>query len=980
MNTDESLLKQWKNKNKSLNQVQNTFNIPINVPLPLSHGQEQLWFLQQLYPDNPFYNYSERYLFKGKLNKKYLIAAIEEVFKDHDILRSTYKIVEGKTTQDINELLAVNVEYIDYSNLPIKEFEKTLNSHSLTDATTKFSLLDGPLHKISLLKHSEEEHWLLITLHHIVTDKWSMRVFREQMAHHYRLFCERKQPKSFRQKIQYANYAYHQSKEVIPQEKLEYWTSKLKGVEQVLNLPTDFKRPLQLSYKGELHRRDYSKEFSSSILNLSKNMEITPYVLILSVYYILLYRYTGQKTIAIGSPVANRNDRALEELIGFFNDTLVLKTELMPDMTFKELTMAVRETTLGAFKNKDVPFDVLVKTLKPKRQLNINPFFQVMFIYHNVPDKPFFSKELTIEHRPSEVGVSKFDLTMYVAEEEGVLSSTFEYATDLFHQTTIEKFQNQIETLLKGVLVNQDISISKIPMMITSQDENLDEINKKNSIKSSTEFKNIHQIIHHTAITSPNAIAVTYKDDHLTYKELDEKAGVLAFQLSKMVKGKGENRIIGLCMEKSTDMIVGLLAILKAGCAYLPIDPEYPQERIVFMLDDANVPLILTQESLSETLKTIETDKLYIDFENKLKLENKIHKTVESNDLAYVIYTSGSTGKPKGVPISHGNIVSSTLGRLDFYENNPTAFVLMSSISFDSSKAGIFWTLCTGGNLIITPKRVEQDMDYLLSIFKKEKVSHTLMLPSLYQVFLEYVDKNNVPELNTVIVAGETCPSHISTIHYSILPNVTLYNEYGPTEASVWCIAHKIEQKDAQGIIPIGIPVANAEIYLLNERLEIVPFGAVGEIYIGGPGIAGKYINRADLDTMLYIENPFKKGNLLYKTGDLARYNYLGKLEFYGRSDEQIKIRGFRVELSEIEKTIIQHPNVEEAVVLIKTSVDRSITSPSPKFTDDTSLSDLLLLANNLEKSESEEIIESIENLDDQAAMLLYDKLMDEKH
>ena len=978
MNTGESLLKQWKNKNKSLEQVQHTFDIPLNVPLPLSHGQEQLWFLQQLYPDNPFYNYSERYLFKGKLKKEYLIDAIDEVFKDHDILRSTYTIVAGKTTQEINESLAVNVDYVDYSNLSIREFEKALNSHSLTDATTKFSLLDGPLHKISLLKHSEDEHWLLITLHHIVTDKWSMRVFREQMAHHYRSFCESKQPKSFRQKIQYANYAYHQSKEVIPQEKLEYWTSKLKGVEQVLNLPTDFKRPLQLSYKGELHRRDYSKEFSSSILDLSKKMEITPYVLILSVYYILLFRYTNQKTIAIGSPVANRNDRALEELIGFFNDTLVLKTELMPDMTFKELTMAVRETTLGAFKNKDVPFDVLVKTLKPKRQLNINPFFQVMFIYHNVPDKPFFSKELTIEHRPSEVGVSKFDLTMYVAEEEGVLSSTFEYATDLFHQTTIEKFQNQIETLLKGVLVNQDILISKIPMMITSQDENLDKISKENNIISSTKFKNIHQIIHHTASKSPNATAVTYKDDHLTYKELDEKAGVLGFQLSKMVKGK--KRIIGLCMERSTDMIVGLLAILKAGCAYLPIDPEYPQERIVFMLDDANVPLILTQESLSETLKTIEKDKLYIDFENNLKLENKIHKTVESNDLAYVIYTSGSTGKPKGVPISHANIVSSTLGRLDFYKNNPTAFVLMSSISFDSSKAGIFWTLCTGGNLIITPKRIEQDMDYLLSIFKREKVSHTLMLPSLYQVFLEYVDKNNVPELNTVIVAGEACPSHMSTIHYSILPNVTLYNEYGPTEASVWCIAHKIEQKDTQGIIPIGIPVANAEIYLLNERLEIVPFGAVGEIYIGGPGIAGKYINRPDLDTMLYIEDPFKKGSILYKTGDLARYNYLGKLEFYGRSDEQIKIRGFRVELSEIEKTIIQHPNVEEAVVLIKTSVDKSLTSPSPKFTDDTSLSDLLLLANNLAKSESEEIIESIENLDDQAAMLLYDKLMDEKH
>ncbi|MEX0290247.1 MAG: amino acid adenylation domain-containing protein [Flavobacteriaceae bacterium] len=416
--------------------------------------------------------------------------------------------------------------------------------------------------------------------------------------------------------------------------------------------------------------------------------------------------------------------------------------------------------------------------------------------------------------------------------------------------------------------------------------------------------------------------AVIYNDESITYEALFQKADGIASEI--LTHSKGANEIIGLCIERSIDMIVGMFAILRAGCAYLPIDPEYPEDRLSFMLEDSKVPLVLTQKELAKVFDTYEGATLFVEEQNTSTPESTISfPKVSREDLAYVIYTSGSTGKPKGVPINHGNIIVSTEGRLDFYPEAPEAFLLMSSISFDSSKAGIFWTLCTGGTLVIAEKRLEQDIQKLGEVIQKNGVTHTLMLPSLYKTILEYSDHGTIESLRTVIVAGEACTSAVCTAHFEKLPEAQLYNEYGPTEATVWCIAHHVQKEEQNSaVVPIGKAVANAEIYIFNEDLDLVPVGAAGEIYIGGPGLSGKYLNNPVLTASAYIDNPFKKdGNSkLYKTGDKARFTKEGTIEFLGRVDHQVKVRGFRIEPGEIERVLTEQPEVEKAVVLLESS------------------------------------------------------------
>ncbi len=417
-------------------------------------------------------------------------------------------------------------------------------------------------------------------------------------------------------------------------------------------------------------------------------------------------------------------------------------------------------------------------------------------------------------------------------------------------------------------------------------------------------------------------------------------------------------------VDRSVEMIVGLVAILKAGCAYLPIDPEYPSQRIAFMLEDSRVPLVLTQKEQLSNFEDFKGIKLLLENEDESVENFKGFPEVDKADLAYVIYTSGSTGKPKGVPITHGNIINSTEGRLTFYPENPTAFLLMSSVAFDSSKAGIFWTLCTGGTLVISEKRLEQDIDKLSEVIERNSVSHTLMLPSLYKMLLEYADLSKIQSLTTVMVAGEACPISLCELHFKKLPNVSLYNEYGPTEATVWCIAHQIRKENLGDVVPIGKSVAGAEVYLLNENHDLVPIGAIGEIYIGGPGLAGSYLNRPELTDLAYINHPFEQGDekKLYKTGDLGRYFKDGSIEFLGRADQQVKIRGFRIELDEIKKVVTQHSMIESAVVIIKAPSEAiDVDVDVAKLTDSNEITSYI--DKFLSDKEAEELIDYVQSL-----------------
>nr|WP_238934724.1 amino acid adenylation domain-containing protein [Aurantibacter crassamenti] len=942
--------------------------------MALSHGQQRLWFLQQLNPENPFYNHSESYVFLGKLNTNHLKHALQLMFETHDILRSTYILEDGQLSQKLTPNFELKIPEYDFTNLSETDFSTSVEQIKSTDANGAFDLSTDPLLRVALIKKSEEEHVLFLTLHHIIGDRWSLEVFNKQLASYYLKLSSGEQTGIEELPIQYQDFAYWQLNNPINEKQLGYWQEKLSGEIPQLELPKDFKPPLKPTFKGALQLHQFSTELSNNILVLSKELGATPYVLILSVYYILLSKYSGQNDILIGSPVSNRDQQVLENLMGFFNDTVVLRTKLKPDLSFKKLVELVRTTTLEAFENKDVPFESLVKSLKPKRSLSTNPFFQTMFLYNSVKPMPSFGDDLTVESTTYDSGTSKFDLTLFVNEENGILSSKFEYNTDLFEATTIHRIQEHFELLLKGVIQNPNELIFQIPML-TKKEKTIffDRANEKD-FESNT-LKPIHSYIEKVAKENPNKIALRYKDDSVSYFDLDKRATEIAMQI--LTKTNGKNKIIGLCMNRSSEMIIGMLAILKAGCAYLPIDPEYPEQRIEFMLQDSNVDLILSNGNEISIVKTSNIEIIDINKTSVKSINNNSNLPQSKiEDIAYVIYTSGSTGKPKGVPISHENITNSTLGRTDFYGHDPKSFLLLSSIAFDSSKAGIFWTLCTGGTLVISEKRMEQDIDLLANTIKENSVSHTLMLPSLYNLLLDNADSTDLKSLQTVIVAGEACTAKVCQKHFDTMQQTDLYNEYGPTEATVWCVAHKIEIKDTHKVIPIGQAVAGANVHILNDKLENVSFGAIGELCISGKGLAKGYINLPTDTAEKFVNVTLEPGSdfntRIYRTGDLARYRADGTIEFLGRKDAQVKIRGFRIELNEIQDVIAKSKSVETVIVAVENQQDIDETTTL----DNLEMDELLTIAEKSIGLEAlETILNSIENLDDSKRDILTEKV-----
>ncbi len=959
---NSSLLSKWKNREDKVSVAPIIIKAPEYATIPLSSGQQRIWFLQQLYPENPFYNYSESLAFEGYLNVQHLKKSIQQLFLDNEILRSFYPVLDGRPVLKVSDILS-DVRELDFSDFTdddkaSDEIDKIMQEQS----AGIFNLARPGLVKVSLFKRNANSHILFLTMHHIIIDEWSIGILKEQLASNYRKLSKGLNLEPHSPYVQFSDYSYWERNKNIDTVQLNYWKEILSDNIPILNLQTDYNRPVRPAFKGKQFTQYLSTKLSSQILGLSKNLETTPFVFLLTVYYILLQRYSGQEDILVGTPVSNRSVKSLENILGFFIDTVVLRNKVDTSLSFSELVKVVKKNTLDAFSNKEIPFDTLVKELKVERSLAINPFFQVMFLYHPETKAPSFGNRVRLaEQAEFDTEVAKFDLTLSISESEGLLALTFEYDTDLFQESTITRFLEHYQVLLKDIVQNPDTIIGKLAMLTESEKDFFLEkpVSSGNHLSS---YSAIHHLIEDVCKTFAKNTAVSYKNQSLTYEELDSKAGKLA--LSIVEKTKKRNEIVGLCVDKSVDMIVGLLAILKAGCAYLPIDPKYPLERLSFILEDAQCDVIVTHSSLNTLFEDSNKEILAVNHIDQAAIASDVEiPKVNEEDIAYVIYTSGSTGKPKGVPISHKNIINSTAGRLVFYPNSPDAFLLMSSISFDSSKAGIFWTLCTGGNLIITENRIEQDISKIETLIENHAVTHTLMLPSLYKLILEHGTPMKLGSLNTVVVAGEACTPSICEMHFDRLPNVNLYNEYGPTEATVWCIAHQIEKSDISGVVPIGKAVADAKVYLLDKNLNLVPYGAVGEIYVGGPGLAKGYINRADLSAEAFIANPFGSvsAEKIYKTGDLGRFRNDGAIEFLGRADHQVKIRGFRVELDEIEKAISGDNSITDVVVMVVESRETIDMIDIGDLSNSIALGSIL--KQNLSSTELNEFLSAVEFL-----------------
>jgi amino acid adenylation domain-containing protein len=886
--------------------------------LYLSLTQERLWLLHQLQPDTPLYNESSLLRFTGVLKTLALEKSINEIIKRHEILRTSFQIVDEQTLQVIAPNLTFTLTTIELQTYS----EAKVNQIVTENARQPFDLSQPPLFRGMLIHLSEQEHILLLTKHHIISDGWSWQSFYRELAALYQGFCQDNPAILPELPIQYADFALWQRQYLNDKsQQLTYWKQQLKDAPPILNLPTDYPRPAQQSFQGARATIIIPQAIADALKSFSQQEGVTLFMVLLAAFKTLLYRYTGQTDLLVGTPVANRTHSEIENLLGCFVNTLVLRTDVSGEPSFRELVKRVRDTALAAYTHQDFPFEQLVQELQPERTLSHTPLFQVMFVFQDAPMLALQLPNLTLAPLMIDNGTAKFDLTLYVEDTKQGLIGFLEYNSDLFHADTINRMVGHFQTLLESIVANCDRSISKLPLLTpTEQHQLLVEFNQNPLEISHSQLEQcLHHLIEAQVEKAPDAIAVIFADKKLTYRELNNRANQLAHYL-QLLGVQAEERVC-ICLERSLEMVVGLLGILKAGGVYVPIDPNYPLERLAFLLEDSQAPLLLTQQEILTKLPTYQGQVICLDtdWENIAQFSKDNPNTkITPDNLAYIIYTSGSTGKPKGAMNTHRGICNRLLWMQQTYKLTAIDAVLQkTSFSFDVSVWEFFWTLITGARLVIAKPEGHKDSAYLVNLIAEKSITTLHFVPSMLQVFLETSGVEKLKSLTRFICSGEALPFALQQRFFDIL-DAELHNLYGPTEAAIDVTFWKCQQESGKSIVPIGRPIANTQIYLLDYHLQPVPIGISGELHIGGVGVARGYLNRPDLTDAKFIPNPFSNQpeSRLYKTGDLARYLPDGNIEYLGRIDHQVKIRGFRIELGEIETVLCQHLAVREAVVV----------------------------------------------------------------
>ena len=757
-------------------------------------------------------------------------------------------------------------------------------------------------------------------MHHIVFDAWSVRVLLRELRALYDTFSSGNPSPLPELPIQYADFAQWQRSWMdgdVLQDRLAYWRQRLEGAPPVLELPIDRPRPPIQTSRGERRSMTLSKALSRSIKDVSQEQGATSFMTLLAAFTTLLHRYTGQDDVVVGSPVAGRDWAETEGLIGVFINTLVLRTDFSGDPTFRELLGRVKETAIEAYAHQDLPFEKLVEELKPGRDVNHTPLFQVMFNYEDFPDRVNETSNLRIDEFEPDNKVALLDLTLQIVSKDEELLCIFEYNTDLFEEATIKRMLGHFQTLLEGIVADPEQRLSRLPLLTEGERQQL-LVEWNDSRTDYPRDKCIHQLFEAQVERTPEAVAVVFEDQQLTYRELNARANRLAHYLRKL--GARPETLVGICAERSMEMVVGLLGILKSGGAYVPLDPHYPKERLAFILDETRSPILLTQQRLAEALPQHRAQAVSLDTDWQIiaqeKEENPLGEVTPGN-LAYVIYTSGSTGIPKGVMIPHRAVANHIFWmQAEYPLTKADRIAQITPFSFDVSVWEFFAPLLTGARLIMARPRGHQEGAYLFELIAEQNVTILQLVPSALRMLLEEKEIENCNCLRSVFCGGETLPVELQAQFFTRLA-ADLFNFYGPTEACIDTTAWTCKRKSNQQIIPIGRPIANTQVYLLDAHLQPVPVGIPGELYIGGEGLARGYLNRPELTAEKFIPNRFSSvpGARLYKTGDLARYLPDGNIEFLGRFDNQVKLRGFRIELGEIEAVLGQHPAVQEIVV-----------------------------------------------------------------
>ncbi|MEW6734140.1 MAG: amino acid adenylation domain-containing protein [Acidobacteriota bacterium] len=892
--------------------------------LPLSFAQQRLWFLDQLEPNNPFYNVPAVIRLIGPLNTITLEQCINEIIKRHEVLRTSFINEDGRAVQAISAQLRVKLAEIALSHLGEEERELEVVKLINKETVRPFQLSQPPLLRIKLLRLAAAEHVLVVVMHHIISDGWSMAIFIREVTGLYEALCRGESLRLTELSIQYADYAYWQRQwlqgEVL-EKQLEYWRKQLTDI-STLQLPTDHPRPPVQSYRGDYQQVRLSKSMTAALNALSRQAGATLFMTLLAAFNSLLYRYSNQQDIVVGTDIANRNHAGIEELMGFFVNQLTMRTMVNGRTSFYQLMMQVREVALAAYAHQDLPFDKLVEELNPKRDLSRTPLFQVKLILHNTPQEELALREMVLIPIPVSNNVAKYDVTLSLVESREGLVGTIEYSTDLYESITISRMIAHFENLLTAALDNPQQTISSLTLLSEAERHQL-LVEWNNTAVEYPYNKCIHQLFEEQVAQTPLAIAVVYEQEQLSYQEINRRANQLAHYLISL--GVGPEVLVGICLERSIEMVVAIMGVLKAGGAYLPIDPSYPLERITYILENARVPLILTEEQRADELPLYLAQIVCLDSEWSIisaESDSGPISSVSPNNLAYVIYTSGSTGKPKGVMIAHHSVVNYLAWCCQTYPvQSGQAIPLHSSLSFDLTVTSLLLPLITGQQIVVV--RTEEGLTGLKEALSKQSNFSLVKLTPAHLDMLnqQLLATEMIDATRALVIGGEALLAESLTNWRKHSPQTNIFNEYGPTEATVGCSVYQVMAEDnSSGVVSIGRPIANTQLYILDEYHQAVPIGVIGELYIGGVGLAQGYLNQPDLTAERFIPNPYgrESGTRLYRTGDLARYIADGNIEYLGRRDNQVKIKGYRIELAEIEAALMGHHAVSESVVIAR--------------------------------------------------------------
>ncbi|NEQ98487.1 MAG: amino acid adenylation domain-containing protein, partial [Cyanothece sp. SIO2G6] len=902
-----------------------------DVPIPLSFAQERLWFLDQLEPGNTTYNILGLVQLEGPLEVTVLERAIATILQRHAILRTTFQFINNIPMQVIQPEISLSLTVEETRLTTDAEIEQWAHHHG----QQPFDLAEGPLVRFHLA-HRTSPHsptpplphsptFLLVALHHIIADGWSVGVFTDELVRLYASYSGTQSSAFPPLPIQYADFAQWQRQWLqgnVLDTQLQYWTQQLADAPGLLLLPSDRPHPPQQTYEGCTHRIDLPPALTQQLRQLSLTSGTTLFMTLLAAYATLLYRYSHSDDIMIGSPIANRNRQEIEPLIGFFVNTLVLRTQFADNASFAEVLEQVRETTLAAYDHQDLPFEQLVEALQPERSLSHSPLFQVMFILQPPTDEALqLAEAVTLRPLPLTNGTAKFDLTLTVFDQPEALQCEWEYRTDLFDETTIARMAGHFQVLLEAIVANPKQPLEHLPLLLDMERQQLLTGWNDTAVAYPTDSC-IHSLFEAQVERTPEAIALQFETQSLTYAQLNAKANQLAHHLQTL--GVGPETLVGICVERSLEMVIGLFGILKAGGAYVPIDPGYPSDRLTYMLTDSATPVLLTQQHLvaalpehSATCLCLDTDWPTIATHPKTNPDS----SVQSTHLAYLIYTSGSTGKPKGVMNEHRGVCNRLLWMQDEYQLEGSDRVLQKTpFSFDVSVWEFFWPLLAGARLVVAKPEGHKDSGYLSELIAQTGITTLHFVPSMLQVFLETANLTQCSSIKRVICSGEALPLALQERFFTSFESShqpQLHNLYGPTEAAIDVSYWPCHPDSDLATVPIGWPIANTQLYVLDRHLQPVPLGVAGELHIGGVQVARGYLNRPELSAAKFIENPFGRGRL-YKTGDLVRQLANGAIEFLGRIDFQVKLRGFRIELGEIEAALLSYPQVNQAVVVLR--------------------------------------------------------------